>query len=98
MTFSIVDADFHEHLKERMEQRGISKEELEQTINTGWEAGDAKPGTMGKVMVFPYQKKWEGRLYEEKEVSVYYKIKGETLVLLTVKARYGRGFSRGSTL
>jgi hypothetical protein len=96
MTFSIVEADLHEHLKERMDQRGISREELEHTLSAGWEAEDAKPGTIGKVMVFPYQKKWEGRHYEEKEVSVYYKIKGETLVLLTVKARYGRGFSQGS--
>jgi len=29
-----------------MEQRGIPTEEIEVTINKGWNAGDAKEGTM----------------------------------------------------
>jgi hypothetical protein len=78
-----------------MAQRGIRREEIERTVNDGWEATDAKPGTLGKVMVFPFQEQWEGRMYEEKEVSVYYKIIEGMLVLLTVKARYGRSFPRG---
>jgi len=39
-----------------------------------WEASDAKSGTLGKVLVFPYEKEWEGQFYEEKEVTVYYKL------------------------
>ena len=78
-----------------MSQRGITQEEIERTLNEGWEATDAKPGTLGKVMVFPYGAEWEGQFYEEKEVSVYYKSVGEHLVLLTVKARYGKDFPRG---
>ncbi len=54
-----------------MYQRGITREEIERTLNEGWEASDAKPGTQGKVFVFPYGKKWEGRYFEEKEVRVY---------------------------
>jgi hypothetical protein len=46
-------------------------------------------------MVFPYHAEWEGQLYKEKEVTVYYKILGSQLVLLTVKARYGKDFLRG---
>ncbi len=46
-------------------------------------------------MVLPYQAEWEGQFYEEKEVSVYYKGVGERLILLTVKARYGKDFPRG---
>jgi hypothetical protein len=49
-------------------------------------------------MVFPYQEDWEGRWYEEKEVSVYYKVVEGVLVLLTVKARYGKDFPRGERL
>ncbi len=37
-----------------MEQRGVTLEEIERTLNEGWDATDAKPGTFGKVMVFPY--------------------------------------------
>lgn len=92
--FRITAADLHSHLKARMDQRGITREEIERTLNEGWEATDAKAGTLGKVMVFPFQVEWEGQFYEEKEVTVYYKLTGEGLVLLTAKARYGRRFPR----
>jgi hypothetical protein len=37
---------------------------------------------------------WEGSFFEEKEVSVYFKLLNDTIVLLTTKARYGKGFLR----
>jgi hypothetical protein len=92
--FQITPADLHAHLQARMRQRGITTAEIEQTLNDGWEATDAKSGTLGKVMVFPYAAEWEGQFYLEKEVSVYYKVTAEGLVLLTAKARYGQGFPR----
>lgn len=64
-------------------------------LHGGWDATDAKAGTLGKVMVFPYHAEWEGRFYEEKEVTVYYRGGGSAPVLLTVKARYGRRFPTG---
>ena len=90
----ITDSDLHSHLKARMEQRGITIEEIEKTLNEGWNTEDAKPGTLGKVFVFAFNKQWEGRFFEEKEVSVYYKPKDDRVTLLTVKARYGKGFPR----
>lgn len=90
----ITEADLHPHLRARMDQRGIGREEIERTLNEGWDATDAKPGTLGKMTVFPYHAEWEGQFYEEKEVTVYYKLTGEGLILLTVKARYGQGFPR----
>jgi hypothetical protein len=78
-----------------MHQRGVTMAELEETLNHGWQADDAKPGTMGRVMVFDYGAEWEGQYYQEKEVTVYYKITEAGAILLTVKARYGHGFSRG---
>ena len=75
-----------------MEQRGVMKEEIEKALNEGWEAEDAKPRTFGKVFIFPYNDMWEGKFYEEKEVSVYYKIINNSVMLLTVKVRYGKGF------
>jgi len=90
----VQDSDLHPHLKARMEQRGIAREEIERTMNEGWDAVDVKPGTLGKVLVFSYQATWEGQFYEEKEVTVYYKLVEGSLVLLTTKARYGKGFPR----
>ena len=78
-----------------MQQRGVSIDEIEITLNEGWEAEDAKEGTLGKVFVFAYNAYWEGRYFEEKEVTVYYRYKNEKLILLTVKARYGKDFMTG---
>ncbi len=91
----ISSSDLHPHLLARMYQRGVTVEELEETLNHGWEASDVKPGTAGKVMVFDYAAEWEGRFYQEKEVTVYYKVTDAGIVLLTTKARYGDHFSRG---
>jgi len=85
----VKDEDIHSHLRARMLQRGVSREEIEVTLNQGWEAADAKPGTRGKVFIFPYKAEWEGQFYEEKEVTVYYKVREGKLIILTVKARYG---------
>ncbi len=93
--FRITQADLHPHLRARIHQRGVSRQEIERTLNEGGEATDAKPGTLGKVMVFPYEAQWEGQFYQEKEVTVYYKVTDEGFILLTVKARYGQGFPRG---
>jgi len=94
MRDKLDDSDFHPHLEARMRERGITRSEIEETLNHGWPAGDAKPGTLGRVFVFSYGGDWEGRRFDEKEVTVYYRFVGEKLVLLTAKARYGKGFSR----
>ena len=90
--FRITEAALHSHLHARMQQRGITREEVERTLNEGWEAMDAKPGTSGKSLVLLYEAEWEGQFYPEKEVTVYYKMVAERIVLLTVKARYGQDF------
>jgi hypothetical protein len=93
--FHVTQAHLHAHLEARMRQRGVTLEEIKQTMAVGWGATDAKHGTLGKVMVFTYESEWEGRFHREKEVTVYYKLIGdEDITLLTVKARYGQGFSR----
>lgn len=77
-----------------MRQRGVTREEIELTLQEGWEAADAKIGTLGKSRVFAYEAEWEGESYLEKEVTVYYRRSEEGVILLTVKARYGQGFTR----
>ena len=90
----LSESDLPPHLRARMLQRGVTVEEIELTLSEGWEASDAKSGTKGKTLVFPYQKEWEGQFFEEKEVTVYYKIVGEELTMLTIKARHGKDFPR----
>ncbi len=93
--FRVTEADLHAHLEARMRQRGVTLEEIRQTMAEGWQATDAKSGTHGKVMAFSYGGEWEDRFYPEKEVTVYYKLVGdERVILLTVKARYGQNFPR----
>jgi hypothetical protein len=94
LKITIKESDLHPHIKARMVQRGISWEEIQTTINEGWNVEDAKEGTMGKIFVFSYNGNWEGKYFEEKEVSVYFKYKAEAIVLLTAKARYGQNFSK----
>jgi hypothetical protein len=91
----LAASDFHPHLKARMLQRGVTKEEVQRTLDEGWEADDAKVGTAGKVFAFPYNAEWEGKTFAEKEVTVYYKLAAGKVVLLTVKARYGKNFPKG---
>lgn len=91
----IKESCIHNHLRVRMKQRGVTKEEIERTINEGYNIDDAKEGTVGKVWVFPYNAYWEGKYFEEKEVTVFFKYKNDELVLLTTKARYGKKFLTG---
>ena len=49
------ESDYHSHIIARMSQRGINKEEVEETLNNGWQADDVKPETYGKAFVFLYK-------------------------------------------
>jgi hypothetical protein len=46
----VTEDDLHPHLRARMLQRGVSREDIEPTLNEAWEARDAKPDTTGRVM------------------------------------------------
>jgi len=39
-------------------------------------------------------KEWEGQSFEEKEVTVYYKMVSGAITLLAVKVRYRKNFPR----
>jgi len=89
-----VEDEIHEHLRRRLEQRGVTVEEVARVLEEGWSTSDSKPGTEGRVFVFAFDAEWEGRSYNEKEVTVYYKILAGKRILLTARARYGAGFPR----
>ena len=78
-----------------MELRGVTVAEVRETLRDGWPAGDAAPGREGSTLVFAFNATREGKSYAEKEVSVYWKVEDDVLIVLTVKSRYGKGFPRG---
>ncbi len=80
-----------------MEQRGVTLEDIQRALDEGWLATDARVGALGKAIVLPYAREWEGSFYLQKEVTVYYKQAERGIILLTVKARYGSGFLRGES-
>lgn len=86
----ITNNDLHPHILKRMEERDISLNEINEVIEKGSRIKDAKPGTQGKSYIFTYRKEWCGKYYEEKEVTVHYKIRDNKIILLTVKARFGK--------
>jgi hypothetical protein len=85
--------NFHEHIRKRLTTRGISEAEVRSVLEHGWPGTDAQPSTGCLVLVFPFNATWEGRHYEEKEVTVF-KVVNDELLLLTAKARYGFNFPR----
>ncbi len=74
----------------RMEERGVTLEEIKITLEKGFNASNAKPGTYGKTFVFSYNKRWCNKFFPEKEVTVYYKVIDGEIIVLTVIARYGK--------
>jgi len=90
--FRITEKELHSHLKKRMQERGVTIEEIQITLNHGKNAEDAKSGTAGKKHVFNFNEYWEGQYFKEKEVTVYYKKVQKKVILLTALARYGEDF------
>lgn len=86
--------DFHEHIRKRLITRGISEAEVRSVLEHGWPGTDAQRSTGCRVLVFPFNADWEGRHYQEKQVTVYFKVVKDEVVLLTAKARYGSNFPR----
>jgi hypothetical protein len=80
-----------------MAARGLTEAEVVATLRDGWPCSDAQESTDCRVFVFPFAREWEGRYFDEKEVTVYFKRVAGALILLTAIARYGSNFPRQQT-
>lgn len=76
------------HTLERAEERGASKEEIEEVLRTG-DPLPAKGGRLGKAKVFSFQATRLGRYYEQKKVEVICVVEGDTMTTVTVYVFYG---------
>jgi uncharacterized protein DUF4258 len=77
----------HPHAETRMAERGVSNEEINETVIHG-EAFDAKYGRLGFRKNFNFENEWRGAFYSVKQVEVY-AVKEETgFLVITVIAKY----------
>lgn len=78
-----------EHARERMSERGVTKDEV-LTVLEGGEPRDAEGGRRYKEATFEFSGEWQGRRYPQKRIRVIYVQEGDSTVVVTVYAFYGR--------
>ncbi|MDD2717697.1 MAG: DUF4258 domain-containing protein [Candidatus Wallbacteria bacterium] len=76
------------HTLERASERGVSESEIKDTILNGKEI-QAKYGRLGNFKIFSYNKSRHGRHYQHKKVEVFFIVKDDTAITVTVYAFYG---------
>jgi hypothetical protein len=78
---------FHPHALERMAQRGAIEKEVVGAIQNG-EQFQAKFGRTGFRRNFMFEKYWQNRYYETKQVEVYAVKENEDWLVISVITRY----------
>ncbi len=78
---------FHPHALERMEERGVTKDEGMAAVEQG-EQFHARYGRTCFRRNFIFNAEWRGRQYHTKQVEVYAVQEGSDWLIITVIARY----------
>lgn len=77
------------HTLERAAERGASKAEIIDVINTGL-AVPAKHKRIGKTKVYDFKQNRHNKYYEHKRIEVFYLIEGDKIITVTVYVFYGK--------
>ena len=77
----------HPHAQERMQERGVTADEVETAVEHG-EPLAAKFGRTAFRRNFPFGGQWRGRQYNTKQVEVYAVREENEWLVITVIARY----------
>jgi hypothetical protein len=77
------------HTLERAEERGATKEEIEDVITAGFPI-PAKHGRVAKARGCAFDQERHGRYYEQKRVEVVYTVQGDAIITVTVYVFYGK--------
>lgn len=84
-----MSVSFIEHARDKMEERGISEEEV-LTVLTEGNPASARHGRQARAMVFPYNREWMGSFYPQKRAVVIYQLEdGDNITVITVISQYG---------
>lgn len=78
---------FHPHALKRLEERGVTVAEVEQTIFKG-EKFVAKQGRVGFRHNFTFESKWMGKFYRNKQVEVFAVLESDCWLVITVISKY----------
>ena len=76
------------HSLARARERGTSKIEILDVMKTGKETS-AKYGKMAKYKIYEFNKNWLGKHFKQKMVKVFYTVKENTIITVTVYVFYG---------
>ena len=77
----------HPHARARIEERGVTEDEVRATVEHG-EQFPAKFGRTGFRRNFPLGSLWRGKQYGNKQVEVYAVPEGGDWLVITVIARF----------
>lgn len=77
------------HTLKRAEERGTTKEEIYDVINTGIDIA-AKGNRLGKYKVYKYNKDRNKVFYKQKRVEVYFIVENNNIITVTVYVFYGK--------
>lgn len=77
------------HARERAEERGTNKDEIEDVVNNGFPTF-AKENRLGKAKVYRFQGKRNYKYYDRKRVEVIYYVKENEIIIMTVYVFYGK--------
>ncbi len=78
---------FHPHARERMDERNVTEDEVNATIEQG-EKFPAKFGRTGFRRNFPFNREWRGKSYKAKQIEAYAVQEEGNWLVLTVITRY----------
>lgn len=73
---------------ERAEERGASREEIEDVIQNGFTI-PARMGRFAKSKVYPFDRERLGKFYKQKRIEVIYLAENDVVVTVTVFVFYG---------
>ena len=77
------------HTLERAEERGTNEGEIKDVINTGFSI-PAKYGRIGKAKIYEFKRNRFNKYYEQKYVEVFYIVKEDKIITITVYVFYGK--------
>jgi len=77
------------HTLERAAERGASKDEIRDVLNTGFDI-PVKRRRRGKAKVYIFNKKRLDTFYTQKKIEVIYTIENDKIVTITVYVFFGK--------